>query len=97
MIASQSSGSVSSRPFEWRPATIALFTITSSRPRRWTAVVTSRSMSAQREASAATKTPLPPARSIGSTVGSPPSRVRPHIADHHVGALGGEGQGHRPA
>ena len=38
MIASQSSSFVSSKPFEWGPATIAFGTITSSLPARSTAV-----------------------------------------------------------
>ena len=74
MIASQSSSPVSSRPFEWGPATIAFGTITSSRPVRSTAVRTSRSMSPAREASDWTNVPRPPCSTIRSTVGRPPSR-----------------------
>ena len=95
MIASQSSSVVSSRPLECGPATIAFGTITSSRPVRSTAVRTSRSMSAALEASDGTNVP---GRRLEDQLDRRPAalaRLRAHVADDDVGALGGEAQRHR--
>ena len=72
IIASQSSGSVSSSAFEWSPASTALLTSRSSEPVRSTAAATSASQAAGSETSASTCTALPPAARITSSVGSPP-------------------------
>ena len=95
MIASQSASSVSSSPFECGPATIALFTITSSRPgalapRRGRAVdvVPARRVRVDELA-------LPPCSAIRSIVVRPAlARRLAHVADHHVRALAREGESH---
>src|SRR5215469_14478990 len=72
MIASKSSSSVPSSGLEWRPASTASLTSTSSRPVSVTARATSRSQSARADTSAATNSQAPPASLMRSSVGSPP-------------------------
>src|SRR3954467_10520897 len=72
IIASQSSGSVSTSALECPPASTALLTSTSSAPQRSTARSTSARQSASSETSAATYSAVPPSAAISASVGSPP-------------------------
>src|SRR3954471_19899453 len=72
IIASQSSGSVSSSGLECGPARAALLTSTSSAPQRCTARATSAWQSDSSETSAATYSASPPSAAMTASVGSPP-------------------------
>ena len=72
MIASKSSSSVPSSGLEWRPASAALLTSTSSRPACATARATSPSQSCRSDTSAARYSQAPPLARMRSSVGSPP-------------------------
>src|SRR3954465_12878990 len=72
IIASQSSGWVSTSGLECGPARTALLTSTSSAPHRWTARATSASQSAARATSAPQYPASPPSAAMSASVGSPP-------------------------
>src|SRR3954447_7261481 len=72
IIASQSSGWVSTSGLECGPARTALLTSTSSAPQRCTARATSASQWSARATSAATYSASPPSAAMSASVGSPP-------------------------